>query len=87
MVTIDGWILLGCAAAICTMLGFFPQIIKVMRTRSARDVSIGTILQIGAGACLWVLYGWHLKDWIIISANAVTLASLLLLLGLYLRYR
>ena len=87
MTAIDGWKLLGCTAAVCTMFGFFPQIIKVARTRSASDVSVGTILQLGIGVSLWILYGWHLNDWIIITANAVSLISLLLLLGLYFRYR
>jgi hypothetical protein len=34
---------------------------------------------------LWMLYGVHLKDFIIIGANAVSLATLLIALGFYLK--
>jgi MtN3 and saliva related transmembrane protein len=67
------------------MFGFVPQILKMWKTRSAEDVSGLTLVQFGAGVTLWMLYGVHLKDFIIIGANAVSLATLLIALGFYLK--
>jgi MtN3 and saliva related transmembrane protein len=74
-------------AACITTLAFLPQIVKVLKTRSAKDVSLFMLLQLSLGVFLWVLYGIHLKNVIIIAANSVTLASLIVLLVLYYRYK
>jgi MtN3 and saliva related transmembrane protein len=80
------WTIIGLSAAILTMFSFIPQIIKVLKTKSAKDVSVFTILQLMTGVCLWIVYGVHLKDPIIITANAITLISLVVLLFLYFNY-
>ncbi len=77
------WTILGISAASLTMFGFVPQIVKMWKTHSVKDVSGLTLFQFGAGATLWMLYGIHLQDFLVIGANAVTLATLLIALGLY----
>jgi len=77
------WTILGIVAASLTMFGFVPQIIKMWTTRSVKDVSGLTLLQFSSGATLWMLYGIHLQDFIVIGANAISLATLLIGLGLY----
>ncbi len=79
------WIVLGVLAASLTMFGFVPQIIKMWKTRSAEDVSGLTLIQFSAGVTLWMLYGIHRKDFIIIGANAVCLATLIIALGYYVK--
>ncbi len=73
-------------AAVLTMFAFIPQIVKVLKTKSAKDVSVITLLQLSLGVSLWIVYGIHLKDAIIITANSVTLTTLILLLFLYFNY-
>jgi MtN3 and saliva related transmembrane protein len=80
------WTIIGSTAAGLTMFSFIPQIIKVLKTRSAKDVSLLTLLQLSAGVSLWIVYGIHLKDTIIITANGVTLTTLIILLILYFSY-
>ncbi len=80
-----GWAILGIAGASLTMFGFVPQILKMWKTRSAEDVSGLTLFQFGAGVTLWMLYGIHLQDFILIGANAVTLATLLIAMGFYVK--
>lgn len=75
------------AAASLTTFSFIPQIIKVLETKSGKDLSPITLFQLSTGVALWVIYGWSLGDWIIIAANSVTLASLLVLIVLYFRYK
>ena len=77
------WSCVGLGAATLTMFSFIPQIIKVLRTRSAKDVSVITLLQLTAGVSLWIAYGVHKRDPIIILANVVTLACMMILLFLY----
>ncbi len=79
------WIVLGVLAASLTMFGFVPQIIKMWKTHSAEDVSGLTLIQFSAGVTLWMLYGIHRKDIIIIGANAISLATLLIALGYYVK--
>ena len=74
---------MGISAASLTMFGFVPQIIKMWKTHSVKDVSGLTLFQFSAGTTLWMLYGIHLQDFVVIGANAITLATLLIALGLY----
>lgn len=81
------WTILGSTAATLTMFSFVPQIIKSFKTKSVKDVSEITLFQSCAGAILWAIYGIHLKDFVIITANVVSLIILIVLLVLYVRYR
>jgi MtN3 and saliva related transmembrane protein len=80
------WSIIGSSAAILTMFSFIPQIIKVIKTKSAKDVSLVTLFQLSLGVSLWIVYGIYLKDIIIITANSVTLTTLIILLVLYFNY-
>ena len=77
------WTCIGIAAALLTMFGFVPQIIKMRKTKSAEDVSGFTLIQFGIGAVLWILYGTHLGDLIIVGANSISLVIVLTALVLY----
>ena len=78
--------IIGLVAATLTMFSFVPQIIKVIKTKSAHDVSIITLIQLSLGVTLWIIYGLYLRDFIIVFANSVTLITLLIILTLYHRY-
>ena len=80
------WSIIGSLAAVLTMFAFIPQIIKVLKTKSAKDVSVITLFQLSFGVSLWIAYGIHLKDSIIITANSITLITLIILLCLYFYY-
>jgi len=81
------WQIIGLSAATLTMFGFLPQVIKIYKTKSVKDLSFWAILQFILGIFLWILYGVHLKDFIIILANSVTLVILLVALALYFKYK
>jgi len=78
--------IIGLSAATLTMFAFVPQIAKVLKNKSAKDVSLITLLQLSLGVSLWVIYGVFRKDPIIILANGITLATLIILLLLYFNY-
>ncbi|MCZ7400930.1 MAG: SemiSWEET family transporter [Candidatus Methanoperedens sp.] len=77
------WYLLGTAAAVLTTFGFVPQIIKMHRTKSARDISAVTLLQFTAGTILWAFYGYHIRDIIVISANIISFIIMIVAIILY----
>ncbi|MBS1215383.1 MAG: hypothetical protein H6R20_357 [Proteobacteria bacterium] len=64
---------IGIVAGVLTTLAFVPQVIRVWRTRSARDLSLASFAIFTAGVALWLLYGVAIDALPVIVANAVTL--------------
>jgi MtN3 and saliva related transmembrane protein len=63
----------GYAAAVLTTAAFFPQVVKSIRTRETRHISLGMYVLFCAGIALWLVYGLMLHAPPIIFANVVTL--------------
>ncbi|MFH1248087.1 MAG: SemiSWEET transporter [Candidatus Omnitrophota bacterium] len=80
------WEIVGFSAAVLTMFGFLPQVIKIYRTKSVKDISLLAILQFTLGIFLWLVYGLHLNNPVIILANSVTLLILMAALILFFKY-
>ena len=78
--------LIGYVAATCTTLSFLPQLIRVLRLRSARDISLGMFLIFSAGTAMWLTYGLLSHSKPVAVANAVTLVLSISILVLKLRY-
>lgn len=76
------WKIIGIMASITVTCGFVPQIIKGIKTKKLDDVSPGMYALIIFGMIMWILYGIHLGDPIIIAANVAgfTLSSTVLIL-------
>jgi len=66
--------LIGLAAATCTTIAFVPQVIKTWKSKTAKDLSLGTFSIFTTGVVLWLIYGFLIMDLPIIAANTVTLA-------------
>ncbi len=80
------WYLIGIVAALLTTFGFVPQIIKMHKTRSSKDISLVTLCQFSAGVFLWTLYGIHIGDAIIIMANVTSFLILMVAICAYYYY-
>lgn|SRR5512133_2269698 len=78
---------LGLIAGTLTSIAAVPQLIKTMRTRHARDISIWQPLLLAIGIALWLIYGMLINDLPLILANIVPLACNVMLTILKLRYR
>ena len=68
------WI--GVAAAALTSLSYIPQVQKAWPRGSTADLSLTMLAVLTTGLLLWVGYGVLKGDWIIITANSVSLACL-----------
>jgi len=77
---------IGLLAAVCTTVAFVPQLIRVWRLRTARDISLIMFLIFSLGTLLWLLYGILIGSLPVILANAVTLVLSLAILALALRF-
>jgi len=65
--------LIGAIAGALTTIAFIPQVWRVWKTRSARDLSLSMYLIFISGVVLWLAYGLLLGALPIIAANGVTL--------------
>jgi MtN3 and saliva related transmembrane protein len=84
---LNGWVSeIGLIAAALTTSAFLPQLIKVWRSKSAKDVSLGMFVVFTFGIALWLLYGVLRSDPVIIAANIVTFILALAILILKVRF-
>jgi len=83
----DSITILGLVAATLTTVAFLPQMIKTWKSKSAKDVSLETLITFCIGVFLWLIYGIYLQALPIILANLLTLIFNLIILGLKIRYR
>ena len=79
--------IIGLTAAICTTTANLPQLKKAWTTGQTDDLSLKTLLLVGSGLALWVVYGFFQMDLVIILANTVSLLILSVLLCLKLFQR
>jgi len=82
-----GWVQpLGFAAAFCTTAAFLPQLLRVLKHKSARDISLGTFLLFSAGVAMRLIYGLYTRSGPVIASNFFTLILSLTILYLKLKY-
>ncbi len=80
------WKIIGIIAAICTSSGFIPQIIRGIRTKRLDDISPVMYILLIVGLSLWLSYGIHIEDMIIIVANATGLVFSVIIVILRFKY-
>jgi MtN3 and saliva related transmembrane protein len=80
------WELVGLAATLCVLASYLPQILRSYRTREMDDISLSYLSIIAVGIFLWLMYGIHIQDGVIIWANAFILSFALSLVLMKLRY-
>ncbi len=77
---------LGFVAAALTSLCWLPQAWRTIRTRDTRAISLWTQSLFAAGTALWLTYGLQIGSWPVIVANALTLALVLLIVTMKVRF-
>ena len=78
--------MIGYAAATMTTVSFVPQLLRVIRLRSARDISLGMFLIFSAGTFTWGVYGVLVHSTPVWVANALTFLLSMSILLLKLRF-
>lgn len=79
--------LLGLTAGVFSTIAFLPQLIKIIKSRSTKDISLLMYIVISIGILLWLIYGLCIDSMPIILANAVTLVIVVYILLMKLKYK
>ena len=79
--------IIGLTAAAFTTIALFPQLIKVWKTKSTRDISTGMFSLYCGGVFLWFVYGVYLNDIPIMIANSLAFIQALVILMLKTKYK
>ena len=77
---------IGYLAGALTTIAFVPQVLHILRKRSAHDISWGMFSLFGIGVALWLWYGIRLASVPLIVANGITLSLVATILVLKLHY-
>ena len=64
--------ILGLVAATLTTTSFLPQVIKVIKTKHVKDLSLNMYLLLGTGILFWTIYGVFRNDLPVILANGIS---------------
>jgi len=79
-------LVLGLASACLTMFAFLPQLIKIIRTKHTKDLSLFMLIMLEVGISGWLAYGILISDPPIIVANSVSVTLLTITLILKIKY-
>ena len=79
--------IIGLIAAAFTTISLFPQLIKVWKTKSTKDISTGMFSLYCGGVFLWFVYGVYVNDLPIIIANSLAFIQALIILILKAKYK
>lgn len=63
----------GLTAATLTTGSFIPQLYKIVKTKSTKDISVGMFAMFLAGVICWEIYGIMIKSLPVIVANIASM--------------
>lgn len=79
--------ILGLVAAVVTTSCFIPQVYKIWKEKSTKDISLVMYLTMSLGLLLWFIYGISIKSTPVTLANGITLILVLWIVALKLKYK
>ncbi len=78
--------IIGLIAGAFTTIAFLPQVIKTLKLKETKDLSLWMYIILCTGVFLWLVYGLLIKDLPIIAANSVSLVLAIIILSSKLKY-
>jgi MtN3 and saliva related transmembrane protein len=83
---VDYVTVLGLVAGALTVVAFFPQLLKVWRTRSTKDISLGMFSIFSAAVFLWFVYGVLINNVPVMIANFLVFVQALIIVAFKVKY-
>lgn len=82
MMDINHIAIIGLIAGTCTTISFLPQVIKAIKIKETKDISLSMYIILAIGILLWIIYGILIESLPVILANSISfvLASIILIL-------
>lgn len=77
---------IGFIAGFLTTASLLPQVIKVIRTKDTKSLSLLMYFIFIIGISLWIVYGFSKDDYPLIFSNIVTLSFGVIILRYKLKY-
>jgi len=77
---------IGGAATVLAVVSLVPQVVRTWRRRSAADLSASWLMIALSSMILWIAYGALLSAWALVLANGATLALVILLLAMKVKF-
>jgi MtN3 and saliva related transmembrane protein len=82
----DGISLIGFVAAVLTTTSLLPQVIKSLKMKETKDISLLMYVILATGMFLWMVYGFLLHNLPLITANGISLALVMVILIFKIKY-
>jgi MtN3 and saliva related transmembrane protein len=82
---LTNWV--GIVAGVFTAVSLLPQLIKLIRDKKAKDISLFYLMILFCGLCLWVWYGFLKNDLPIIATNSFSLLVNTAMIVLGIKYK
>ncbi len=79
--------IIGLSATVITTISLFPQLLRILKTKSTKDISMIMYSVFCVGVFLWLVYGVLLDDLPIMIANTLAFTQGVVILLLKLRYK
>ncbi len=79
--------IIGILASVFTGISMLPQLLKVVKEKKAKDVSVLMLAILFVGVGSWIYYGVLKNDLIIIISNSFSLLINAILIFLTLKYK
>ncbi len=78
--------ILGLSAGTITSITFLPQVIRIWKTKSAKDLSLSMLGLLILGVTMWLVYGIMARDIAIIYTNSMVLLMSLVMVFFKFRF-
>ena len=79
--------IVGAAGGIVSSITFLPQVIKIWKTKSAKDLSTATLMFLILNVSLWLLYGILTNLYPIIITNGIVLSMVFIMVYFKLTFK
>ena len=79
--------IIGYFAGAITTIAFIPQVIKIWKTKSTKDISLITFVAFCLGVFLWMIYGIILHSKPVIIANSIGFVLGIIIIILKIKYK
>lgn len=79
--------MIGSIAGLLTTCAFIPQVIKVIKTKDTKSISLVMYCVSVTGLCLWIIHGIMIRDAAVLLANSFTLLLSSIILLYKIKYR
>ncbi len=79
--------ILGLVAGVFTSVSQLPQLIKTIKEKEAKNLSLGMMIMLIVGVSLWIYYGFLKNDFPIIATNIFSDLVNVTLLFVSIRYK